>query len=55
MTIPKLLQLAKSNAAASQPLRAETSGAEATVYLHGVIGGYWGDIDETEFVKPCCT
>lgn len=51
MTIPKLLQLAKSNAAASQPLRAETSGAEATVYLHGVIGGYWGDIDETEFVK----
>jgi ATP-dependent protease ClpP protease subunit len=51
MTIPKLLQLARDNAAASKPLRAESSGAEATVYLHGVIGGFWGDIDETEFVK----
>ena len=51
MPIPKLLQLARDNAAASKPIRAETSGTEATVYLHGVIGGFWGDIDETEFVK----
>lgn len=51
MTIPKLLQLARDNAAASKPLLAETSGDEATIYLHGVIGGWWGDINETEFVK----
>src|SRR5574337_763652 len=51
MPIPKLLQLARDNAAASKPLRAETSGTEATNYLHGVVGGWWGDIDETEFVK----
>src|SRR5574337_1322548 len=51
MPIPKLLQLARDNAAASKPLRAEASGDEATIYLHGVIGGWWGDIDETEFVK----
>lgn len=51
MTIPKLLQLARNNAAVSKPLRAETAGSEATMYLHGVIGGWWGDIDETEFVK----
>lgn len=51
MKTPKLLQLARDNAAASKPLRAETSGSEATIYLHGVIGGWWGDIDETEFAK----
>lgn len=51
MPIPKLLQLARNNAAASKPLRAESSGKEATLYLHGVIGGWWGDIDETEFAK----
>lgn len=51
MPIPKLLQLARNNAAASKPLRAEASGKEATLYLHGVIGGWWGDIDETEFAK----
>lgn len=51
MTIPKLLQLARNNASASKPIRAETAGGEATMYLHGVIGGWWGDIDETEFVK----
>ena len=51
MTIPKLLQLARENADRSKPLRAEAEGAEATVYLHGVIGGWWGDIDETEFSK----
>jgi ATP-dependent Clp protease protease subunit len=51
MKTPKLLQLARDNAAVSKPLRAETNGDEATVYLHGVIGGYWGDIDETAFAK----
>ncbi len=51
MTIPKLLQLARNNASASKPLRAESAGGSATIYLHGVIGGWWGDIDETEFVK----
>jgi ATP-dependent protease ClpP protease subunit len=51
MTTPKLLQLARDNAAASKPLRAESSGDEATIYLHGVIGGYWGDIDETMFAQ----
>lgn len=51
MKTPKLLQLARNNAAASKPLRAETAGSEATIYLHGVIGGWWGDIDETEFAK----
>lgn len=47
----KLLQLARDNAAASKPIRAESSGDEATIYLHGVIGGYWGDIDETMFAQ----
>jgi len=51
MKTPKLLQLARDNASASQPIRAETSESEATIYLHGVIGGWWGDIDETQFVK----
>lgn len=47
----KLLQLARDNAQASKPLRAETQGTQATIYLHGVIGGWWGDIDETAFAK----
>lgn len=51
MKTPKLLQLARDNAGQSKPLRAETAGDEATVYLHGVIGGFWGDIDETAFAK----
>lgn len=51
MKTPKLLQLARDNAAASKPIRAESSGDEATIYLHGVIGGYWGDIDETMFAQ----
>lgn len=51
MTIPKLLQLARDNAAASKPIRAGSAGGSATIYLHGIIGGWWGDIDETEFVK----
>ncbi|HEL3791242.1 head maturation protease, ClpP-related [Stenotrophomonas maltophilia] len=51
MPIPKLLQLAKNNASQSKPLRAETEGREATIYLHGVIGGWWGDIDETMFAQ----
>lgn len=46
-----LLQLAIDNAIASKPLRAEKSDAEATIYLHGVIGGWWGDIDETQFAR----
>lgn len=46
-----LLQLAADNARASKPIRAEVKGDEATVYLHGVIGGYWGEIDATEFAK----
>lgn len=51
MPIPKLLQLAKNNASQSKPIRAETEGKEATIYLHGVIGGWWGDIDETLFAQ----
>lgn len=53
MPIPKLLQLARDNAAASKPVRAEVSGDgdQATIYLSGVIGGWWGDIDPTEFAK----
>ena len=51
MPIPKLLQLARDNAAESKPLRAESTGDEATIYLHGVIGGWWGDIDETMFAQ----
>lgn len=47
----KLLQLARDNAQASKALRAETQGTQATIYLHGVIGGWWGDIDETAFAK----
>ncbi len=45
----KLLQLARDNAQNSKSLRAETEETQATVYLHGVIGGWWGDIDETQF------
>ena len=51
MTTPKLLQLAKNNAGKSKPIHAETEGREATIYLHGVIGGWWGDIDETLFAQ----
>lgn len=52
MKIPKLLQLARDNAAASKPLRAEAGeDGSATIYLHGIIGGWWGDIDETAFIK----
>lgn len=51
MKMPKLLQLARDNAAESKPLRAETTGREATLYMHGVIGGWFGDIDETEFAR----
>jgi ATP-dependent Clp protease protease subunit len=51
MQIPKLMQLAIDNAKTSKPMRAETADDEATIYLHGVIGGWWGDIDETTFAK----
>ncbi|MCS3505009.1 head maturation protease, ClpP-related [Achromobacter sp. JUb104] len=51
MKIPKLLQMARDNASGSKPLRAESSNGEHTIYLHGVIGGWWGDIDATEFAK----
>jgi ATP-dependent protease ClpP protease subunit len=51
MKTPKLLQLARDNAGKTQPLHAEIGNEGATVYLHGVIGGFWGDIDETEFIK----
>lgn len=51
MKIPKLLQLARDNVAASKPMRAESSDSEATIYLHGIIGGWWGDIDETMFAQ----
>lgn len=51
MKIPKLLQLARDNASLSKPIRAEAEGVESTVYLHGVIGGFWGDIDETAFAQ----
>ncbi|MGS1116881.1 head maturation protease, ClpP-related [Castellaniella sp. UC4442_H9] len=51
MKIPKLLQLARDNAAGSKPMRCESSNSEATIYLHGVIGGWWGDIDEVQFAQ----
>jgi len=51
MKTPKLLQLAIANAGRSKPMRAETNTEEPVIYLHGIIGGWWGDIDETEFVK----
>lgn len=51
MKIPKLMQLARDNAGQSKPIRSEASGTEATIYLHGVIGGWWGDIDETAFAQ----
>lgn len=51
MKTPKLLQLARDNATNSKPMRCESGGKEATVYLHGVIGGWWGDIDETMFAQ----
>ncbi|WP_417251067.1 head maturation protease, ClpP-related [Castellaniella sp.] len=47
----KLLQLARENANTSRPLRLEADDPEPSIYLHGVIGGFWGDIDETEFAK----
>lgn len=51
MQIPKLLQLARDNAGQSKALRAETNGDEATIYLYGVIGGFFGDIDAEAFAK----
>lgn len=51
--IPKLLQLARDNAQKSQPLsivKAEDAD-EATIYLYGVIGGWWGDIDAETFAR----
>lgn len=51
MKIPKLIQLARDNASAAKPLRAEAGKEEATIFLHGVIGGWWGDVDATEFAK----
>ncbi|MFV0283725.1 MAG: head maturation protease, ClpP-related [Castellaniella sp.] len=51
MRIPNLLQLARDNAAHSKPLRLQANDPEPTIYLHGVIGGFWGDIDETDFAK----
>ncbi|GAA0493684.1 head maturation protease, ClpP-related [Pigmentiphaga daeguensis] len=51
--IPKLLQLARDNAAQSRPLNIVTAADadEATIYLYGVIGGWWGDIDAEAFSK----
>lgn len=47
-----LWQLAQQNAQrAGMGLRAEASAEEATIYLYGVIGGFWGDINDQEFVK----
>lgn len=51
MKIPKLLQLARDNASQAKPIKAESTGNEATIYLHGVIGGWWGDIDAIEFAQ----
>lgn len=51
MNIPKLLQLAQNNAGASKRMRAEADDDKLTIYLHGVIGGWWGDISETDFSK----
>lgn len=52
MKIKQLMQLIADNANKPQRLevRQEAEG-EATIYLHGVIGGYWGDIDATTFSK----
>lgn len=51
MKTPRLMQLAIDNATRSKPMRAEADADEPTLYLHGIIGGWWGDIDETEFAK----
>lgn len=51
--IPKLLQLVRDNAAETRPLNVVTAADadEATIYLYGVIGGWWGDIDAEAFSK----
>lgn len=48
--LPRLLQLALDNReAAGRGVRAESKDDEATVYVSGVIGGFWGDISATAF------
>lgn len=46
MSFPKLMQLASDNSAKRAALRVEASAKdEATIYVYGLIGGWWGDID----------
>lgn len=46
MSYPKLMQLAADNNAKRAKLRVEASAQnEATIYVYGLIGGWWGDID----------
>lgn len=53
MSNPKLAQLIRDNLGKTKPIRVETTEGsdEATVYLYGVIGGYWGDIDAASFAR----
>lgn len=47
--LPKLLQLAIDNREHTPRIRVEKSDDEATVYLSGVIGGFWGEISAEAF------
>lgn len=48
--LPKLLQLALDNRQTPNTIRLDGGqDAEATVYIHGVIGGFWGDISAESF------
>lgn len=50
MLIFKLLQLVKNNVGQFRFIWVEIEGREVMIYLYGVIGGWWGDIDEMMFV-----
>ncbi|MGH8429915.1 MAG: head maturation protease, ClpP-related, partial [Solimonas sp.] len=49
--LPKLLQLAMSNAGIPGSFKAEQTGDEATIYLYDVIGGYWGGVSAEAVAK----
>lgn len=53
MKTPKLVQLIRDNLGKTKPIRVEAAGGadEVTVYLYGVIGGFWGDIDAASFAR----
>lgn len=49
--IPKILQLIADNASKGAKYSIEAKGDSATIYAYGVIGDYYGGIDETQFAK----